>query len=672
MKKDDLELNLSKNLLNAQYSRRLIEASLDPLITISTAGKITDVNEATAIITCKTRAELIGSDFAVYFTDPQKAREIYQEVFEKGFVTSYPLVLIDEELTDVLFNGSLYKDDMGEVLGAVIVARIITEQKSFEKDLTEAKNYAEQATQKAETAKIKAEAAVILAEDAVKSKQRFLSNMSHEIRTPLNAIVGFTNVLLKTKLSEKQNQYLAAIKLSGDTLTVLINDILDLAKVDAGKMTFEQVPFSIVESVTSLMHLFETEIHGKNLELVVDYDNNIPAILMGDPLRLHQVMLNLVSNAVKFTNTGKITVAIKLLKENKDNATVEFSITDTGIGIAANKIEPIFDDFQQAAISTARLYGGTGLGLSIAKQLVTQQDGRIKVESKLEEGSTFSFTLDFKKTTDTIEMETEPSGPTHEFKYIRVLVVEDMALNQLLMKTLLDDFEFKCDIAENGQIAIEKLRNSEYDIILMDLQMPVMNGFEATEYIRQTMNCNTGIIAITADVTTADLKKCKAVGMNDYISKPVDEFLLYNKIINLYKKKKTADASAGKEIENAIMEKCTDLNYLSSRTKSNSKLMMKMISIYLEQTPQLIRAMRKSWEDADLDGLQTSVHKLIPSFSIMGINADFEDMAKKVKDYAQTRLQTDGIESMVMKIEHVCTRACTELEEALKSLKKAS
>ncbi len=672
MNKNNLELNLTKAQSNAGYARSLIEASLDPLIAISAAGKITDVNEAMANITGKKRADLIGSDFAVYFTNPQKAREVYQEVFAKGFVSNYPLVIIDGKLTDVLFNGSIYKDENGMVLGAVVVARIITEQKRFEKELTEAKNVAEQAREKAETAKIKAETAVQLAEDAVKLKQRFLSNMSHEICTPLNAVVGFTNVMLKTKLSEKQHQYLAAIKMSGDTLTVLINDILDLVKVDAGKMTFEQVPFNIAGSITSLMHLFETSIHEKNLDLIIDYDNKIPEILMGDPLRLHQVMLNMVSNAIKFTDTGKITVTIRLVKESKDSASIEFSVADTGIGIAENKLDYIFEDFQQATSSTARLYGGTGLGLSISKQLINKQDGKITVASKLGEGSTFSFILDFKKTTATFEKVNKQSEPNHKIKNIRILVVEDMALNQLLMKTLLDDFEFKCDIAGDGQIAIEKLQSNEYDVILMDLQMPVLNGFETTEYIRKNMHCNTGIIALTADVTTADLMKCKAVGMNDYISKPVNELLLYSKIVSLYKKKKAAAGNAGMEVENAILEKCTDLNYLSSRTKSNAKLMMNMISLYLEQTPPLIHTMRKSWEDADWEVLQSSVHKLIPSFSIMGISEDFENMAKKVKDYAQSRLKTDDIEEMVLKIEHVCNRACSELEDALKSLQKAN
>ena len=222
------------NTLKSQYARSLIEASLDPLITISTEGKITDMNEAMASITGMTRENLTGTDFFDYFTEPQKAREVYQEVFAKGFVADYPLTIKDHKQTDVLFNGSVYKDEQGSVLGAVVVARDITEQKRNEKELIEAKVFAELATLIAEEAKGKAETATGIAEEAVKAKQQFLSNMSHEIRTPMNAIIGFTKVLLKTDLSAKQKEYLTAIKLSGDALIVLINDILDLAKVDAG------------------------------------------------------------------------------------------------------------------------------------------------------------------------------------------------------------------------------------------------------------------------------------------------------------------------------------------------------------------------------------------------------------------------------------------------------
>ena len=298
----------------SQYARSLIEASLDPLFTISPEGKITDINNASINITEVTRENLIGTDFFDYFTEPEKAREIYKQVFAEGFVADFPLTIRDGKLTDVLFNGSVYKDEYGKVIGVVVVARDITDHKRIEKELKEAKVRAELATKIAEEAKSKAESATKIAEDAVKSKQQFLSNMSHEIRTPMNAIIGFTKVLLKTDLEPKQKEYLTAIKMSGDALTVLINDILDLAKVDAGKMIFEQTPFKMASSISAMIHLFETKIQEKNLQLIKEYDNKIPKVLVGDPVRLHQIILNLVSNAVKFTTKGEITVSVRIAK----------------------------------------------------------------------------------------------------------------------------------------------------------------------------------------------------------------------------------------------------------------------------------------------------------------------------------------------------------------------
>lgn len=399
-------------------------------------------------------------------------------------------------------------------------------------------------------AKNKAEVAMQIAENAVKAKQQFLSNMSHEIRTPMNAIIGFTNVVLKTDLSEKQKEYINAIKVSGDALIVLINDILDIAKVDAGKMTFEQIPFNLCASIVATLHLFEPKIQEKNLELVTTYDDNIPEIIEGDSVRLRQIILNLLSNAVKFTDEGKITVNVSLLKEEEDHITIEFSVTDTGIGIPENKLEHIFDDFEQATNETARLHGGTGLGLSIVKQFVELQGGTLITNSKSGQGSTFGFILDFKKAsaekTEMAALTGNNNGVelANGNENVKILVAEDMPLNQFLIKIILEDFGFDVDIVGNGKIAIEKLQENNgstpftkaYDIILMDLQMPELNGFEATAYIRNKMNSQIPIIALTADVTTVDVGKCEAVGMNDYISKPIDEKLLYTKIIKYLKK----------------------------------------------------------------------------------------------------------------------------------------
>jgi len=673
----ELEAITTSLKLASQYSLSLIEASRDPMFTINPDGKITDLNEATVKFTGLPRKNIIGTDFFDYFTEPAEARAAYQEVFAKGFIADFPLTITDGEKIDVLCNGSVYKDEKENVIGVVIVARDITDQKRIATELTEAIVFAELAVGIAEEAKIKAESATLIAETAVKAKQQFLSNMSHEIRTPMNAIIGFTKVLLKTETSTKQKEYLQAIKMSGDALIVLINDILDLAKVDAGKMVFERTPFKMAMSISAMLHLFEPKIREKNIELKKEYDPNIPEVLVGDPVRLHQIILNLVSNAVKFTNKGKITVSVRLLKEDDIKATIEFAVKDTGIGIAQNKIQKIFDNFQQASSGTSRLYGGTGLGLAIVRQLVEAQDGSITVESKIDEGSTFGFVLDFLKTKANAEFDEELIELDSDINDIRVLVVEDIALNQLLMRTLLDEFGFQCEIAGNGKIAVEKLKLKAYDVILMDLQMPEMNGFEATEYIRNEMKLSIPIIALTADVTTVDLAKCKAVGMNDYIAKPVDEKMLYSKIVSEYKKATIVNGTIGNNgngIENVEVKvlKYTDLHYLIARTKANPILMMEMISLYLEQTPPLINVMKKSWKEKDWGSLYAAVHKIIPSFAIMGINADYENMAKKVQDYAKNQQQSDGIAGCVLEIENVCTQACVELEAEYTIIKNAN
>ncbi|HNP17179.1 MAG TPA: ATP-binding protein [Fulvivirga sp.] len=659
--------------LASQYSLSIIEATLDPLVTISAKGKITDMNQATVGITGVTRDKLTGTDFFDYFTEPQKAREVYQEVFAEGSVNDFPLTVrhVEGELTDVLFNGSVYKDDDDNVLGAVIVARDVTEQKRIGKELLEAKEAAELATLVAQEAKIKAEKVAEIAENAMKSKQQFLSNMSHEIRTPMNAIIGFTKVMLKTELTAKQKEFLTSIKMSGDSLIVLINDILDLAKVDAGKMTFEKSPFKMSSSLSSMLHLFETKIREKNLTLIKKYDDNIPEVLLGDPARLHQIILNLVSNAVKFTSQGRITVSVRMLSEAEESVRVEFSIADTGIGINENKINQIFDNFHQASSDISRIYGGTGLGLAIVKQLVEAQGGSISVKSVIDVGTVFSFILDFQRTDQEALSEAASVDLVEDIKNIKVLVVEDIMLNQLLMKTLLDEFGFERDIAPNGLIAIEKLKEKSYDIILMDLQMPEMNGFEATEYIRNTLHSKIPIIALTADVTTVDLEKCKAVGMNDYIAKPVDDKLLYSKIVGLVAKPMPVQTAEDKEDDHTTI-KCIDLTYLKQFTKANPQIIMEMIQLYLEQTPPLIALMRESYESKDWDTLRAAVHKLIPSFSIVGIHVDFTNMAKKLQEYALAKEYNEKMETLVLQIENVCTQACEELVEEYEMLKNGN
>ena len=650
----------------ANYARSLIEASRDPLVTISPAGKITDLNHATVSITGLERAQLVGSDFFVYFTDPQMAREVYQEVFAQGTVADAPLTLRHQngQLTDVLFNGSVYRNDAGQVLGVVVVARDVTEQKRIATELIEAKFAAERATVLAEEAQAKAE-------NAVNAKQQFLSNMSHEIRTPMNAIIGFTKVLLKTGLTDQQREYLTAIRLSGDTLIVLINDILDLAKVDAGKMTFEQLPFRLAASVAAMVHLFDAKSREKNVALVLDYDPRIPEVLLGDPVRLNQIILNLVSNAVKFTSEGRVTVGVRRLVQDQDHVILEFSVTDTGIGIDAAQLDAVFDDFQQASSGTTRLYGGTGLGLAIVKNLVEAQGGTVHVRSQVGAGSTFSFTLRFGKTTavpdtdtpQTIELETG-------LQDVRILVVDDIALNQLLMRTLLEDFGFHMDGATDGRMAIEKLRTTRYDLVLMDLQMPVMNGFQATAYIRQELRLSVPIIALTADVTSVDVAKCQAAGMNDYISKPIDEKLLYGKIVKFLKEGDPEYTPAAAADEPVGPPSCVNFDYLKRITKSDAR-MAEMIGLYLQEIPLLVQGMKKAIAEKDWLALKHAAHSLIPTFATVGLPPEFEHLTKSIQGTAEHQLVSGtaasqdtmiGLLSSFSKIEAVCALAAGELE----------
>lgn len=537
----------------SKYALSLIEASLDPLVTISSEGKIMDMNMATANITGLSRKELTGTDFFAYFTEPQKAREVYREVFAKGSVADSPLTIRHKEgkLTDVLFNGSVYKDDMGNVLGVVIVARDITNQKRFENELIEAKSRAEGATEKAE--------------ESNKLKEAFLANMSHEIRTPMNAIIGFSDLLSRRKLGTQEKEYVTTIKLAGENLLTIINDILDISKIEAGMMTFEETNFNVSGLFKSLNEMLIEKAKEKNLELSFICDQEVPDVLLGDATRLTQIIVNLVGNAIKFTNKGSVQVNARVLKNGDaslshrsgkdwkletglDNVLLEFSVTDTGIGIAQDKLGQIFERFRQAESHTTRKYGGSGLGLSISKQLVELQGGVMSVKSELKAGSTFTFSISYKKSLQThIEPEKiEKKYNMDDLSKLNILLVEDNKLNVMLISSLFSENNMKLQTAENGSVCIEKLKEnsssiipstnsekqlmSDFDIILMDMEMPVMNGYEATGIIRNEMENDIPIIAMTAHAMSGEKERCLSLGMNDYISKPINANLLFEKM----------------------------------------------------------------------------------------------------------------------------------------------
>lgn len=381
------------------------------------------------------------------------------------------------------------------------------------------------------------------AEQSEKAKQHFLINMSHEIRTPMNAILGFARHLEESLVTEDQKESLKMILKSGDHLLHTFNDILDFSRIGAGEINFMVVPFSITETVHSIFILTESSARVKNINLTYSIDARVPEIIYGDSVRLNQILLNLTSNAIKFTEKGGVIINVVPVEENDNQVMIEFSIRDTGIGIPLEKQEKIFDVFEQAVSDTSRKFGGTGIGLSIVKQLVTLQNGSISVNSQPGHGSEFRFKLPFLKFEVLADAEVKESHQelplSDAGNGVRVLIVEDNAINQLLVLKLLKKHGFETSVAENGKIALHKYWNADFDIILMDLQMPEMDGYEATVNIRK-MGAGKGkvpIVAMTAHTIKGELERCMAIGMNDYISKPFQASELYEKINRLVKKK---------------------------------------------------------------------------------------------------------------------------------------
>ncbi|TSJ37329.1 response regulator [Mucilaginibacter corticis] len=383
------------------------------------------------------------------------------------------------------------------------------------------------------------------AEASEKVKQLFLANMSHEIRTPMNAILGFARLLEESLTDKELQEYIRVIIKSGDDLLVILNDILDFSRIEAGKVNFEMQSFNLKNTIDSIVTMMEPKAFSKKIKLKSTIDKQIPKIIIGDSVRLSQVILNLVSNAIKFSENGEISIAIATIDEDADKIVVECIVKDTGIGIPLEKQAKIFESFEQATTDTVRKFGGTGLGLSISKQLVELQGGKIFVKSELGSGSEFHFTLPFLKAKNgqlkrALDHENGVEiihTPGKSGKGIRVLVVEDNGINQMLIVKVLQKREFEIDVADNGMTALDMLKGKEYDIILMDLQMPEMDGYEATRLIRNLENNKKGvpIVAMTAHTIKGERERCIEMGMNDYVPKPFNIEELFDKMFNLVK-----------------------------------------------------------------------------------------------------------------------------------------
>ena len=372
------------------------------------------------------------------------------------------------------------------------------------------------------------------AENSEHAKEQFLANMSHEIRTPLNAIIGMTRLLQEKSPREEQVRYLDAIRESSDNLLVIINDILDLSKIEAGKINLENISFSIMERIETAINTLRYSADSKGLELKSNIAPDVPQFLVGDPYRLNQILINLMGNAIKFTEKGGVEVKVSKVKDKGKKALIRFDVKDSGIGISEDKLEHIFNMFTQETSSTTRKFGGTGLGLSISKRLVELQGGEIEVSSVLDEGSTFSFTIPFLEGKAIKEDETKfaEKSINNKLSGLRILLAEDNEFNKMVAVDTLEELikDVKVDVAETGKSAVELALKNEYDVILMDIQMPEMDGYEATRLIRSYNNEKINsipIIAMTASVIKSEVEKCFESGMNAFVGKPFnpDELL---------------------------------------------------------------------------------------------------------------------------------------------------
>ncbi len=498
---------------------------------------------------------------------------------------------------------------------------------------------------------------------AQKAKELFLANISHEIRTPINGIAGLASLLNENPNINEQATYLHAIRSAADNLKVIINDILDLASIESGKLKFEQIGFNLNDLLHALINTFLFQATEKKIDLRYHLHEDANKIFIGDPVRLNQILLNLINNAIKFTNHGYIVVNCNVKKKEVKKYLLEFEVSDTGIGIPSDKLKTIFESFSQADASVTRKYGGTGLGLTIVKQLVELQNGTIQVRSEEGLGSTFSFTIAYELgSRANIKGRLAKDSPLLKktLKDMSILLVEDNDVNRLYASSILKIWDCKIDMAENGYVAVEKIKNEDYDIVLMDIQMPVMDGFEATKAIRalDSNKKNLPIIALTANATRASVEQCLSNGMNDCLSKPFTPEDLYNKLSHF--KRNGSSKKKKKQVEGSFQN--IDLGYLQKMSNNNQKFIDEMLAAFLKSIPQSIDEIKSHEETKEWNALARAVHKLKPSLTLMGLHAA-KEQALMLEELAKQGKNTAVIKAHSKELCEKLNKALNELRE---------
>ncbi len=657
LKTKKLELEKDKRRIenSEKRYRQLFELSQGLIGEHDMNGRIISANLATANSLEISIKNLVGKNMRDALSP--ETRDQFDFYLEKIAQDGYAEGIMHVQTTTGKSRYWAYKNVKVEDQGYPFVlcsSQDVTELITLEKELRRAKKIAEQSTE---------------------AKQHFLAKVTHEIRTPMNAIVGFGKLLLKTTLEEKQQKYSEAISTAGENLLLIVNDLLDTAKIEAGKMSFEEIPFSLQEVVSSVVTILHYKAAEKDIILSVKIADDIPANLIGDPTRLNQVLTNLAGNAVKFTEKGTVEISIQKEKITEDIIDLKIEVIDTGIGISADKLPFIFNSFIQANNDTSRKYGGTGLGLTIAKQIIELQNGTIDVKSEPEVGTSFTVFLSYQIATQQtvlINKNKEEFIADKKLDHVKILLAEDNHLNHLLLECIMEEWGAELSIAENGKQVIELLETNNYDLILMDVHMPIMDGYEATAFIRNNLPSPLNqipIIAITANASEEDRTKCFNAGMNDFIPKPFRQEELFEKISRYAMLRKDSGLVYTKKEKNKkpdIKRKVIRLGYLKSVASGNKKFLKEVMDIFITQIPEELininhAVQLRSWEKvADI------AHKMKLGINIMGMK-DSEKIILYIEAEAREKITPDEktIKIKIEKLKEKCLIAVEEVKELM-------